>query len=188
VPQQRVDHGREGVAATSPVVVSGMGGSEHLTNLPVNHADQALVSSQVWCVMKSILLCTVLAGISLTACGSDAAGSSAATSAGAGQTTVAGSTETPATPAATIPVAGAGDLAQGVCDGIARALGEMAAVPGAVAEMYGAELLNQLSSLVDMDQLHNEFDEAAVKATCPADYAEFLTKAETTTLFGVSGP
>jgi hypothetical protein len=34
----------------------------------------------------------------------------------------------------------------------------------------------------------NGLDEEAVKATCPTEYAEFLTKAKTTSLFGVSAP
>jgi hypothetical protein len=131
--------------------------------------------------MRRNLLCFLLVGMSLTACGSDATPSSAGPTTTPAQTDATGDV-------GTVPAAGGSDLTQGVCDGISRALGEMAAIPSAVAEMYGPELLVQLSSLVDMDALHNDFDEAAVKTTCPTEYAEFLTKAKTTSLFGVTAP
>ncbi len=142
--------------------------------------------------MRRNLLCIALVGMSLSACGSDAKDSSAVGAASTVQTSAAGPATSPATPATddvvTIPVSGDSDVAQRVCDGIGRALGEMAATPGAVAEMYGSELLTQVSSLLTEDEMNSGVDEEAVKATCPTEYAEFLTKAQTTTLFGVSAP
>jgi hypothetical protein len=131
--------------------------------------------------MPRRLLFIVLVGMSLTACGSDTTPSSASPTAAPEQTDATDDV-------VTIPVAAGSDLIQRVCDGIGRTLGEMGAIPSAVAEMYGPELLVQLSSLVDMNALHNDFDEEAVKTTCPTEYADFLTKAKTTSLFGVSAP
>jgi hypothetical protein len=101
-------------------------------------------------LVKRNSLCIVFAGISLTACGGDATDSSAVLRSGTDQTSAAGTDESLATAddVVTIPVSGESDVAERTCDGIGRALGEMAAVPGAAAEMFGFELLNQLSSLL----------------------------------------
>ncbi len=133
-------------------------------------------------------MCIALAGFALNACGSDAKDSSAVTAAGTDQTSAAGKDESPATSAAddvvTIPAAGEGDVSQQICDGIGFVLADMAAIPGAAAAMYGPELVVKLSDVL----VENEFDEEAVKTTCPTEYAEFLKQAQTTSLFGVSAP
>ena len=146
--------------------------------------------------MPKILMCLVLVGFSLTACGGSGDNPSAASPAATKQSSSSASVESASTTAAVGEVVAtegprqlnSKELVLLVCDVILIAEAEVGANPVAVPELYGPEFLRQLSNRLSDAQMTKGFDEQAVKLACPKDYAGFLSKARSTSLTGPSAP
>ena len=146
--------------------------------------------------MPKILVCLVLVGFSLTACGGSGDKPSAASPSATGQSSPSESVQSASTTAAVGEVVttegprqlNSKELVLLVCDVILIAEAEVRANPVAVPELYGPEFLRQLSNRLSNVQMAKGFDEEAVKLACPKDYAGFLARAHSTSLTGPSAP
>jgi hypothetical protein len=144
----------------------------------------------------SKLLGVVVTVLSLAACGSSGNNVAALPTAGTSQTPATESAQSSATTVAADVASTtevrieltSKDLVQLVCDVILIAEGEVGANPVAVPALYGPEFVRQLGNRLSPDQMAKGFDEAAVQQACPKDYADFLAKAHSTSLTGVSAP
>ena len=146
--------------------------------------------------MPRILMCLMLVGCSLTACGGSGDKPSAVVPTATEQSSASASVQSESTTAVVgglVTTEGprqlnSKELVLLVCDVILIAEAEVGANPAAVPELYGPEFLRQLSNRLSDEQMAKGFDEEAVKQACPKDYAGFLAKARSTSLTGPSAP
>ena len=146
--------------------------------------------------MPKILMCLVLVGFSLTACGGSGDKPSAASPSATKQGSSSASVHSAPTTAAVGEVVttegprqvNSKELVLLICDVIRIAEAEVGANPVAVPELYGPEFLRQLSNRLPDAQMAKGFDEETVKLACPKDYGDFLAKAHSTSLTGPSAP